>query len=105
MSAQVESPGEVARAAMLAAYQAAAALVEAEPDAEAAFRLASELRATADETARGAATLRALTAARLMDSEGLTYGQLAKRLGTSKARADQLIRAARAAVGTDANAG
>lgn len=79
------------------AYASAAALVEAEPDAEAAFRMASDLRVAADDIVSAAAMLRALTAARLMDSEGLSYGQLAKRLGTSKARADQLIRTARAA--------
>lgn len=74
--------------------------VWAETAAEAAFQVVSEARTTADEIARAAATLRALTA-----HGGSVDGQRGadvrpagpKRLGTSKARADQLIRVAKAA--------
>jgi plasmid maintenance system antidote protein VapI len=90
----------VVRAGLREAYEIAASLVQQEPDAEAAFRLATELRQTADDIVSDAATLRALMAHRLMTAEGMSLAQLAERLGTSKARADQLIRAARGAQGT-----
>jgi hypothetical protein len=83
--------------ALRATYTEAAIAVEAEASPETAFRLATQLRAEADGIVRDAAILRARMADRLLRAEGMSLAQLAERLGTSKARADQLIRTARSA--------
>jgi hypothetical protein len=57
--------------------------------AEAASRLAKGLRAISDE-ASGVLHEEAI---RIYDSEGLSYGQIAKRLGISKTLAHQIIKA------------
>jgi DNA-directed RNA polymerase specialized sigma24 family protein len=57
--------------------------------AEAASRLAKGLRAISDEASR----VLHEEAIRIYDSEGLSYGQIAKRLGISKTLAHQIIKA------------
>lgn len=81
--------------ALRTAFDEARATVESAADAITAYRLATALRTEADALVTEAATLRAATALRVLESEGLSLGQLAERLGTSKARADQLVRAAK----------
>jgi len=57
----------------------------------AAGRLAEALRTRSDEAAR----IRHAEALRIYDEESLSLAQLASRVGISKARADQIIRADR----------
>ncbi|THJ58421.1 MULTISPECIES: hypothetical protein [Frankia] len=78
------------------AHLAVVAEIEAEPDPEVAFRRATALREDTDVMVSEAATLRARMAFRVWRSEPMSLSQLAARLGTSKARADQLIRIAKA---------
>jgi DNA-directed RNA polymerase specialized sigma24 family protein len=73
--------------------------IAADADAVTAFHLATELRDEADALVSDAAVLRARMALRVMETEGLSLAQLAERLGTSKSRADQFVRAARDAGG------
>ncbi len=84
------------------AYLAAAAAVEATRDPDEAFRHATELREATDRIVGAAAKLRARMAHRIWQAEGMSLAKLAARIGMSKARADQLIRAARP---TDARRG
>jgi DNA-directed RNA polymerase specialized sigma24 family protein len=77
------------------AYDEAASAVERTPDPERAVAKAAELVKAADQIVGDAARLRARMALRLQQSEGLSLAELAKRIGTSKSRADQLIRLAR----------
>lgn len=77
------------------AFAAAERSVAATPDAEDAFQRATQLVRAADDVVGEAAALRARMARRLMEDEGMTLSQLAERIGTSKSRADQLVRAAR----------
>lgn len=77
------------------AYGAGARAVERVSDAGRAAELAAGLVKAAEEAVGGAAQLRARMARRLLEEEGLSLAQLAARLGVSKARADQLVRAAR----------
>ena len=58
---------------------------------EAAGRLVEALRARSDEAAR----IRHAEAVRIYEAESLSLAQLANRVGISKARADQIIRAER----------
>ena len=90
---------EDASSALREAYRALACAVEATPDAGDAFERAGAVQGLAAEIARDAATLRARMVLRLQREEGMSLSQLAERIGTSKARADQLVRAAREAEG------
>jgi hypothetical protein len=79
----------------------AAATVSAEADADVAYRSATVLREEADRIVGDAAALRARMALRVWEERGpMSLSQLAATLGTSKARADQFLRAARAAAET-----
>jgi hypothetical protein len=78
------------------AYDSAAETIVSTPDPDEAFDRASALRDAADGIVGDAAVLRAQMAYRLLRAEGMSLAQLATRLGISKARADQLIRTARA---------
>nr|WP_055506801.1 hypothetical protein [Nonomuraea pusilla] len=81
--------------AMKRLYEEVTLALQTMPDLQQAFvratRLADDLREMAD----GAALTRAKVAARIHDAEGLSLAVLATRLGVSKARADQLLKAAR----------
>jgi len=77
------------------AYKAAARSVAEAAEPGAAFAAATGLVHAADEVVGEAAVLRAAMALRIMQEERLSLSQLAERIGTSKSRADQLIRIAR----------
>jgi hypothetical protein len=87
----MEDPGKGLRRA----YEVAAREVEAERDATRAVAQAAALVELADRIVSDAAMLRARMALRLLRAEGLSLAELAARIGTSKSRADQLIRAAK----------
>ena len=92
--------GEEVDAAIAAADAALAAIRRAtDPQAklEAAGKLVDGLRARSDEAAR----IRHAEAARIYEEESLSLAQLANRVGISKARADQVIRAERNRKGAD----
>jgi DNA-binding transcriptional regulator YiaG len=82
-------------AAVRRAYQAAAAAIAATPDPNEAFTQATELANLLRELADAGAELRAQAVARIWESEQMSLSTLAQRIGVSKARADQLIKAAR----------
>jgi DNA-directed RNA polymerase specialized sigma24 family protein len=94
-----DSQRGVLLSALSQAFGEVARVIRATPDPQDAYdmatRLADEMRAMAD----AAAQVRAETAARIHEAEGLSIAGLAERLGVSKARADQLLRAARKAKG------
>ncbi|MFF5227466.1 hypothetical protein [Dactylosporangium sp. NPDC000521] len=85
-----------ALAALNSAYADSIHAVDSIGDSVAAFERATELSGVLQDLAKSAANLRASTALRVAESEGLSLAALAGRIGTSKARADQLIRAAKA---------
>lgn len=85
-------------AAIESNYTDARAAIEAiaTNDPQLAFEFASELRDRLDLLVGNAAELRALMVERVWESEQLSLAALAKRIGVSKARADQFIQAAKA---------
>jgi plasmid maintenance system antidote protein VapI len=76
-------------------YGAAVAATQEETDPQCAYVRAKDLRDLLDELVGDAAGLRAQMALRMMREQGLSTAQLAERLGVSKARAGQLVAAAR----------
>jgi YesN/AraC family two-component response regulator len=93
---QPEEAAAQALDALTAAYQQAVATINAIPDRQRAFEYATQLANTLRDTAQRASELRTQAAARIWEAEELSLAALAERIGVSKARADQLIRAARA---------
>jgi hypothetical protein len=89
-STRTQDGGEILRRA----FSEAAQVVRGTTDPGQAFEQATALVKVADEAVGDAAILRALMAQRLLREEGLSLAQLARRIGTSKSRADQLIRIA-----------
>ncbi|NUW33845.1 hypothetical protein HTZ77_20760 [Nonomuraea sp. SMC257] len=81
--------------AMRRIYEDVTLTLQSMPDLQQAFiqatRLADDLRKMADD----AALTRARVAAQIHDAEALSLAALATKLGISKARADQLLKAAR----------
>lgn len=81
--------------AMRRLYEDVTMALQTMPDLQQAFsratRLADDLRKMAD----GAALTRAKVAAQIHDAENLSLAGLATKLGMSKARANQLLKAAR----------
>ncbi len=77
------------------AFKAAARAIERSADPDDAYGRATELLRASDELVGEAALLRARMAHRIWQSEPMSLAALAKRIGTSKARADQLIRTAK----------
>ncbi len=74
----------------------AKALAEAEAaDDEAAYRQAGWLTETFQAASNGAAAVRARIVVRVQDAGGLSLAKLGEKLGVSKARANDLVRAAR----------
>ena len=98
--AKTEDPLSSSLTAMRKAYEQAVAAIEAVPDGEEAFSQATQLREAADALVGGAAELRARMAGRIWEAEEMSLAALAQRIGVSKTRADQLIKAARAATTT-----
>lgn len=80
-----------ALAAARSAIDAVRALYGPDARAQAAGRLAEGLREASEEAAR----IRHDEALVIWETEKLSLAQLSRRLGISKARADQIIRAAR----------
>jgi predicted type IV restriction endonuclease len=73
------------------ALAAIRAIASPQEKLEAAGRLVEALRARSDEAAR----VRHAEALRIYETESLSLAQLANRVGISKARADQIIKAER----------
>lgn len=85
-----------ARESLTSARRAAETAIGRAESQEVAFAVASELATAYREVADEMTGYRVREAARLRDAEGLSLAGLAKRLGISKARAEQLINAAKA---------
>jgi hypothetical protein len=77
-----------------AAYERAVEAIESIPDAQKSFESATELANDLRQLADDAAKVRARGAVRIRDSERLSLAGLAERLSVSRARADQMVRAA-----------
>lgn len=84
-----------ATAAIRAAFRRASELVADEADPHVAFRRATELAEILRSLADEAANLRPATVYRIWEAEQLSLAALAKRIGVSKTRADQLLHMAR----------
>lgn len=82
--------------ALYSAYEHARSQVESEADADLAYEQARELGDTLGKLYEAATTLRSEMVGRIWESEELSIAGLANRIGVSKARADQLIRAQKA---------
>ena len=93
---QPEEAAAQALDALMAAYRDAAAAINAIPDPQRAFEYATQLASMLRDIAQRASELRTQTAARIWEAQELSLAALAERIGVSKARADQLIRAAKA---------
>jgi hypothetical protein len=80
-------------------YATALASIESVSDPQAAFEVASawqnQVRALHEQQAMKASRLRARQAVRIREAEALSLAGLADRIGVSKARADQLVNAAK----------
>jgi hypothetical protein len=77
------------------AHRDAVAAVTTTPDAQEAFKRATELADMLRDAAEAAADLRARAVARIADEQSLSLAVLAERIGVSKARAGQLVQTAR----------
>jgi DNA-binding transcriptional regulator YiaG len=81
-------------------YATALASIESVGDPQAAFEVATAWQQTVrtlhEQQAMKASRLRARQAVRIREAEALSLAGLADRIGVSKARADQLVNAAKA---------
>src|SRR5215216_1652054 len=93
---QPEEAAAEALDALTTAYREAVATINAIPNPQRAFEYATQLANALRDTYQQASELRTQAAARIWQAEELSLAALAERIGVSKARADQLIRAARA---------
>jgi hypothetical protein len=80
-----------------AAYRRAASAIDKVDDAEQAFAHATDLANGLRETYQAATELRTQAVGRIWEAEELSLAKLAERIGVSKGRADQLVRAHKAA--------
>lgn len=80
-------------------YDDAAAKVEATPDPQQAFAIATRLTETLRQATIAAGQLRGRTLMRIWESEKMSLAMLAQRTGISKSRVDEMIRAARMSEG------
>lgn len=101
MAPQLDPRGQ----ALWCAYRQAASEIQSLEDQELAYESATQLADRLRDMADQAAQIRAASAARIQQAEGLSLMQLAERLGLSKARASQLVQAARADQGERSHAG
>lgn len=90
-----EQAAEDALADLAAALQKADAAIRAIPNPGAAFAIARRFVQMCREAVAPAAAVHAHAASRIHQAEALSLAGLADRIGVSKARADQLIKAAR----------
>jgi DNA-directed RNA polymerase specialized sigma24 family protein len=86
-----------ALATMNAACTEATAAVDAIADPNVAFQAATDLAGALREAAESAADLRARTVVRILEIEEISLAELGRRLGLSKGRVDQLVRAGKRA--------
>lgn len=91
MGEQARGEIDAAIAAADVALDAIRHLTDSQAKLEAAGKLVEVLRSRSDEAAR----IRHAEAVRIYEAESLSLAQLAGRVGISKARADQIIRAER----------
>lgn len=84
-------------AAITRAYTDAMKAINATSDSQQALESATQLAVTLREAFDGASELRTQIAGRIWEAEKLSLSALANRMGVSKARADQLIRAHKSA--------
>jgi len=98
--AGVEQALASVREQLVRLYEQAIATIDAIEDPQVAFEVATEhqakIRDLHDKEEARASRLRARQAVRIREAEELSLAALADRIGVSKARADQLIRAAKA---------
>jgi hypothetical protein len=99
----VDKPGSAADARVEAsldemhrAYRAAQEVLEEESDPRVAFQVATAFADALRSLADQGAELRASTVARIWEKEATSLAGLAEKIGVSKARAGQLMQAARA---------
>ncbi|MEV6524673.1 hypothetical protein AB0M43_22210 [Longispora sp. NPDC051575] len=85
-----------ALAALISAYENAAKAFRAIPEPQVAFEYATELANTLRDLATSGAGLRAQAVKQIWDAEQLSLSGLAKRIGVSKQRVDQLLKTAEA---------
>jgi hypothetical protein len=90
-------PKDETFAALRAAYAEAVAKIEALPNHVQAFHQATALRDTIDQLVGEAASLRARMAGRVWEVEELSLAGLADKIGVSRSRAEQFVKASRAA--------
>lgn len=87
--------------ALRRAFEQSAHAVRSCPDRQQGFDQASKLADELRDLADRAADLRAEAVARIWEAEKLSLAGLAQRIGVSKARADQLLRAGKTAKDKD----
>lgn len=87
--------------ALSRAYEEAAAAIGAVEDPELAFELATELTEVLRVATNNAAEFRVETVGRIWSSNELSLAGLAKRIGVSKARAEQLVKSVKKAKETN----
>lgn len=97
MADEIDSKAAQAIDELVRAYKEASALVAKIPEPQRAFALATDLVNRLQAIYGEAGELRAQMVARIWEIEALSLAGLAKRVGISKTRADQLIRAAKTA--------
>ncbi len=97
MSGTPDQRAAEAVAQLRAAYDAARAAITSTGDLHARFDIASAVTAACQAMTEDAAELRAATTTRIYDANPLSLAGLAKMIGVSKARADQLVRSGRQA--------
>ncbi|MER6578583.1 hypothetical protein [Nonomuraea sp. NPDC001023] len=91
----VSEPVQTALASLEHAFDAALAVINAEPDPSQAYAGATELVETMRRLVEASGDQRALSAARIFDHEQMSLAGLADRIGVSKARAAQLMKTAK----------
>jgi len=82
--------------ALTSDYKAAVAAIESMSDTQEAVQSATELVQALRTAYDGATKLRNQLALRIFETEALSLARLADRISVSKARADQIVRAAKA---------
>ena len=92
----VDARVEASLAEMRRAYSAMEEALERESDPRVAFQVATTFADALRSLAEQGAELRASTVARIWESEATSLAGLADKIGVSKARAGQLMQAARA---------
>ena len=98
---EAEQAAADALEALSRAYEEAARAIRAIPEPQRAFAFATRLAKEMRDAHEQASELRSEQVARIWEAEELSLAKLAQRIGVSKARADQLIRAAKGGKGRE----